>query len=148
MGQDLGKITVPVYFNEPISMLQKTAECMEYSKLLDKANYEQNSLIWLAYVTAFTLSQFSSIEGRKQKPFNPVLGETYELLTPDFRFMSEQVSHHPPISALCGHNNNFEVYAHTEVTGSFKKMSLRYKSLGSTYIYLKRPQDKYSIERP
>jgi len=31
MGQDLGKITVPVYFNEPISMLQKTAEAMEYS---------------------------------------------------------------------------------------------------------------------
>jgi len=27
-------------------------------------------------------------------------------------------------------------------------MSLRYKSLGSTYIYLKKPQEKYSIERP
>jgi len=57
---------------------------MEYSQLLDKANTEPNSLIRLAYVTAFNISQFSSIEGRKQKPFNPVLGETYELVTDDF----------------------------------------------------------------
>jgi hypothetical protein len=34
------------------------------------------------------------------------------------------------------------------VVGTFKKMSLRYKSLGSTYVYLKAPKEKYSIERP
>lgn len=28
-----------------------------------------------------------------------MLGETYELVTEDFRFIAEQVSHHPPISA-------------------------------------------------
>jgi hypothetical protein len=68
-----------------------------------------------------------------------VLGETYEFLTPEYRFMSEQVSHHPPISACCGYNSNYEMYTHTEVVGAFKKMSLKYKSLGSTYVYLKKP---------
>lgn len=29
-----------------------------------------------------------------------MLGETYELVTKDFRYFSEQVSHHPPISAF------------------------------------------------
>lgn len=62
---------------------------MEYADILDRANHEPDSLIRLGYITAYTLSQFSSIEGRKQKPFNPVLGETYEFLTPDFRFMAE-----------------------------------------------------------
>lgn len=62
---------------------------MEFAGLLDKANSEPDSLIWLAYVTAFSIAQYSSIEGRKQKPFNPVLGETYEFLTPEFWFMSE-----------------------------------------------------------
>jgi|TARA_B110000305_G_scaffold154404_1_gene171108 oxysterol-binding protein 1 len=30
IGKDLTKMAVPVHFNEPISMLQKTAEIMEY----------------------------------------------------------------------------------------------------------------------
>lgn len=36
---------------------------------------------------------------RLKKPFNPMLGETYELVTEDYRLFAEQVSHHPPISA-------------------------------------------------
>ncbi|CAG8732187.1 2909_t:CDS:2, partial [Racocetra fulgida] len=35
IGKDLSKITLPVYFNEPTSMLQRMAEDMEYSDLLD-----------------------------------------------------------------------------------------------------------------
>ena len=30
IGKDLSKLTVPVYYNEPLSMLQKIAEIMEY----------------------------------------------------------------------------------------------------------------------
>ena len=33
------------------------------------------------------------------KPFNPLLGETYELTRNDFRIVCEQVGHHPPVSA-------------------------------------------------
>jgi len=34
------------------------------------------------------------------KPFNPLLGETFELFVPGkYKYFSEQVSHHPPISA-------------------------------------------------
>ena len=38
IGKDLTKFSVPVYFNEPISMLQKGGEAMEYEDLLIKAN--------------------------------------------------------------------------------------------------------------
>jgi oxysterol-binding protein-related protein 1/2 len=34
------------------------------------------------------------------KPFNPLLGETYEIERPSFRCLCEQVSHHPPISSF------------------------------------------------
>ena len=39
---------------------------------------------------------------RHSKPFNPLLGETYELVSKDSNYcvVSEQVSHHPPITAL------------------------------------------------
>jgi Oxysterol-binding protein len=36
-----------------------------------------------------------------RKPFNPILGETWQGLLPDgSRIYLEQISHHPPISAF------------------------------------------------
>jgi hypothetical protein len=34
VGKDLSRFCVPVYFNEPLSMVQKVAEIMEYQDLL------------------------------------------------------------------------------------------------------------------
>ncbi|KAI1230370.1 hypothetical protein IHE44_0010351 [Lamprotornis superbus] len=62
------------------------------------------------YVAAFAVSAYASTYYRAgSKPFNPVLGETYECVRPDrgFRFISEQVSHHPPISACHAESDNF-----------------------------------------
>ncbi len=36
IGKDLTRVCLPVYFNEPLSALQKIAEDLEYSELLDK----------------------------------------------------------------------------------------------------------------
>lgn len=36
IGKDLSKVCLPVYFNEPLSALQKSAEDLEYCELLDK----------------------------------------------------------------------------------------------------------------
>ncbi len=33
------------------------------------------------------------------KPFNSILGETFEINNSKFEYIAEQVSHHPPISA-------------------------------------------------
>lgn len=47
-------------------------------------------------VAAFAVSGYSSTDGRHCKPFNPLLGETYEADYPDkgLRFFSEKVSLH------------------------------------------------------
>lgn len=44
-------------------------------------------------VAAFAVSGYSSTDGRHCKPFNPLLGETYEADYPDkgLRFFSEKV---------------------------------------------------------
>uniref|UniRef100_A0A0D6QXM1 PH domain-containing protein n=1 Tax=Araucaria cunninghamii TaxID=56994 RepID=A0A0D6QXM1_ARACU len=86
IGKDLDKVCLPVYFNEPISSLQRCFEDMEYSYLLDRA-YEYgkqgNHLMRILHVAAFAVSGYSSTEGRTCKPFNPLLGETYEADYPD-----------------------------------------------------------------
>jgi hypothetical protein len=35
LGKDMSRISVPVYFNDPSSLLQKSASSMEYNYLLD-----------------------------------------------------------------------------------------------------------------
>jgi hypothetical protein len=73
IGKDLSKITLPVYFNEPTSMLQRMAEDMEYSELLDMAAKQRGSTERILYVAAFAMSNYSSTVGRVAKPFNPLL---------------------------------------------------------------------------
>ena len=36
VGKDLTRVCLPVFFNEPLSALQKSAEDLEYAELLDK----------------------------------------------------------------------------------------------------------------
>ena len=36
IGKDISKLSVPVYFNDPTSLLQKCAQSMEYNQLLDQ----------------------------------------------------------------------------------------------------------------
>uniref|UniRef100_A0A7M4F1V4 Oxysterol-binding protein n=2 Tax=Crocodylus porosus TaxID=8502 RepID=A0A7M4F1V4_CROPO len=102
IGKELSKIPMPVNFNEPLSMLQRLTEDLEYHTLLDRAAKCENSLEQLCYVAAFTVSSYSTTVYRTSKPFNSLLGETFELDRLEetgYRSLCEQVSHHPPAAA-------------------------------------------------
>lgn len=102
-GNDLSRICLPVYYNEPLSGLQKCCEELEYSELLDRAARKGvGSIDRLLLVAAFAVSSYSSSVGRIAKPFNPLLGETFELVCPEkkFRFLAEKVVHHPTVFAF------------------------------------------------
>ncbi|XP_011472023.1 oxysterol-binding protein-related protein 1 isoform X1 [Oryzias latipes] len=102
IGMELSKITMPVIFNEPLSFLQRLTEYMEHTYLIHQANASSDSVERMKCVAAFAVSAVASQWERTGKPFNPLLGETYELVREDlgFRLISEQVSHHPPVSAF------------------------------------------------
>jgi hypothetical protein len=57
IGKDLTKVCLPVYFNEPLSSLQKCFEDLEYSYLLDRA-YEWGKQVSLC--VRFSCYSFSS----------------------------------------------------------------------------------------
>ncbi|KAM9845042.1 oxysterol-binding protein-related protein 1-like [Aulostomus maculatus] len=102
IGMELSKIAMPVIFNEPLSFLQRLTEYMEHTYLIHQANTTTDSIERMKCVAAFAVSAVASQWERTGKPFNPLLGETYELIRDDlgFRWVSEQVSHHPPVSAF------------------------------------------------
>ncbi|CZR60348.1 probable oxysterol-binding protein 1 [Phialocephala subalpina] len=104
VGKDLSTISMPVSANEPTSLLQRVAEQFEYANLLDTAAAQKSPTQRLLHVSAFAVSQFSmnrSKERAIRKPFNPMLGETFELVRTDkevpggFRVLVEKVSHRP-----------------------------------------------------
>lgn len=112
IGKDMTKMTLPVSFNEPTSLLQRVAEDMEYTDLLDTAAERADSTERLLYVAAFAASEYASTIGRVAKPFNPLLAETYEYARPDkgYRFFIEQVSHHPPVGAAYAESQKWDYY--------------------------------------
>ncbi len=60
------------------------------SEKLDRANEEEDPNIRMAWVAAFCLGPFGANE-RTWKPFNPILGETFEVdLENGARFLAEQ----------------------------------------------------------
>ncbi|CRK88375.1 CLUMA_CG002152, isoform A [Clunio marinus] len=125
IGKDLTKIPLPVNFNEPLSMLQRSAEDYEYSELLDTAAKCENIAEQFAYVAAFTMSTYSTTTERVAKPFNPMLGETYECDRSDdlgWKLISEQVSHHPPVLAqFCESKNGWKCSQELQLTSKLGK---------------------------
>ena len=102
VDKELYRFTIPVIWNEPLSLLQRMAENMRYvDDLLDKGATSPNPIDRMKYVASYFISSTSIHACRISKPFNPLLGETYEYVSSDnfFRICCEQVSHHPPISA-------------------------------------------------
>jgi len=101
IGKDLTRITMPATINEPLDFLQRLAESFEYVSLVDAAAAAPDSVTRMMLVAVWQLSCYNSQPLREGKPFNPLLGETYEWSTPegDVRYLCEQVSHHPPVSA-------------------------------------------------
>ncbi|KAK3032517.1 hypothetical protein RJ639_036432 [Escallonia herrerae] len=135
IGKDLTKVCLPVYFNEPLSSLQKCYEDLEYSYLIDRA-YEWgkrgNSLMRILNVAAFAVSGYASTEGRDCKPFNPLLGETYEADYPDkgLRFVSEKVSHHPMIVACHCEGTGWRFWGDSNLRSKFWGRSIQLDPVG------------------
>lgn len=75
IGKELSKITMPVQWNEPISLLQRVAEYMNYAYLLKKAAAAKTSQDRLELVATFAVSALASNFERMGKPFNPLLGK-------------------------------------------------------------------------
>jgi hypothetical protein len=83
VGKDLSRIPMPVALNEPLSLVQRLAEELEYSELLDKAADTPDMAERLLLIVAFSVSAYASTVSRVRKPFTSLLGETYECIRED-----------------------------------------------------------------
>lgn len=136
IGKDMTKMTLPVSFNEPTSLLQRSAEDMEYADLLDSAWGRTDSSERMVYVAAFAASIYAASLGRVAKPFNPLLGETFEYVRPDknYRYFTEQVSHHPPIGAIWAQSPKWDYYGEADIRSKFYGKSFDIHHMGTWFL--------------
>lgn len=135
IGQDLTRIAFPAYMNEPQSMLQRLVEGFEYKECLDKAAATTDSALRLAYCMAYLFIAYANTPLRMKKPFNPLLGETFDFNIGGLDVVCEQVSHHPPISACHGRCKEYQVYASTNVESSLGLRSFNINPKGGFHVY-------------
>lgn len=100
----------------------------------------------LAYVAAFTISAYSTTSSRTGKPFNPLLGETYECDRTDdlgWKAISEQVSHHPPMVAQYCEGQTWKCWQEFTMTSKFRGKYLQVIPLGLASVTFNATANKY-----
>ncbi|KAG1371714.1 oxysterol-binding protein-related protein 3A-like [Cocos nucifera] len=139
IGSDVASlVTLPVIIFEPMTMLQKMAELMEYCHLLDLADECEDPYMRLVYASSWAVSVYFAYQ-RTWKPFNPILGETYEMVNHGgITFIAEQVSHHPPMSAAHAENEHFIYDITSKLKTKFLGNSVEVYPVGRTRVTLKK----------
>uniref|UniRef100_A0A674PET5 Oxysterol-binding protein n=1 Tax=Takifugu rubripes TaxID=31033 RepID=A0A674PET5_TAKRU len=146
IGKELSKVKMPVQFNEPLNTLQRMCEELEYCELLEKAADTPDPYQRMVYIATFVVSIYTFSYYRiGGKPFNPVLGETYECDRPDkgFKFVAEQVSHHPPISACHAEAKDYVFWQDLRCKNKFWGKSMEIFPIGTTNVHLPKFGDHY-----
>ncbi|XP_023338515.1 oxysterol-binding protein 1 [Eurytemora carolleeae] len=101
------------------------------------------------YVAAFAVAGYGRT-GRTLKPFNPLLGETFEFdRTSDlgWRYISEQVSHHPPIAAVHCEGRGWTVWLQVSSDVKFTGRTISVEPKGSIHLVFKGSNHHYTWER-
>ncbi|KAF7727499.1 hypothetical protein EC973_007477 [Apophysomyces ossiformis] len=103
-GMDLQRVTLPTFVLEPRSMLERITDFMSHPDLVLNVGKIDDPLERFIAVVRYYLSGWHIKPKGVKKPYNPVLGEFFRCRYqyPDGTeafYISEQVSHHPPISS-------------------------------------------------
>lgn len=103
-------------------------------------------------IAAFTMSTYSTTSERVSKPFNPLLGETYEFDRYDdmgWRLICEQVSHHPPVSTqFCESKNGWKISQELQLTSKFRGKHITVTPTAFSRIEFPSHGSSFTFNRP
>ena len=116
--------------------------------MVDVAIKQTDPIKRLAYLGLFLSVNHTNIEKCMTKPFNPLLGETFEFVIPgQYKYIAEQVSHHPPITAYVvlgdsGYIRDTVVYGKTR----FAKGGMEFVNQYQEYIEFPKYKERFLLE--
>jgi len=136
-------ISLPVAIFEPQSQLEREAFGLLFAPhYLEQAGSTMDKLEQFKLTVAFFIASLH-IGTNPQKPFYPILGETFQGIIGNSPVYAEQISHHPPICALQLLGQNYTLEGRTEFTASISINSVRSAKVG--YLIVKFKNTKSTI---
>lgn len=156
-GQDLTRVTIPSFFLEPRSLLERMADTQMHPDLLLGLADEPDPVARMRGVVRWYLSGWHYKTVGVKKPFNPIIGETFACFWKHSdgsrtQYFAEQVSHRPPISGIYFENrvHNIAASAHVWTKSQFSAPQTTKSILdGACVLHLtNRPGESYFITFP
>ena len=151
VGKDINRFAVPVFLNEPLSMLEKLCENFQYASVLNSAAVDPNPYMRLAYCACFCIGGFTMNPYRAKKYFNPLLFETYEYIDNklNYRFFAEQVSHHPAISACYAEGAGWSFFTNNNAIIKFLiSGKMEVNNVGRCYVHFDNFNEDIVFNKP
>jgi len=161
-GMDLSKIVLPTHILEPRSFLEKMTDYFAHIELISEAIHKTDPLERILALSRWYISGFHIMPKTVKKPYNPILGETFRCMwkndgnvpsdaPPSQSFLiCEQVSHHPPISALyaCNRADGWILNGAIVAKSKFWGTSVGALLEGTVTMYLPEYGEEYVITFP
>jgi len=151
-GQELTKVSLPSVLCHPFSMLEviahrKIVSFHELFEAMDEPDALKRFLLMVRFY--YTITRAETYE---KKPYNPVIGESHVCWVKNgdddySEFVSEQVSHHPPISAysIINKRRDFRMVGNLIFRVSFGSNYVSVNTSGYEKIYLE--NETYEISK-
>ena len=136
-GINLTKVSLPVELFESKSFLERVCDSWSYLDLLERAADSRDPVERMRCLIAFAVSGLS-LQVNPNKPFNPILGETYQgEYENGLKVYCEQVSHHPPISCweVVDPNKRFVFTGTGHITATTRANSVRAQQKGDSNVH-------------
>jgi len=150
VGQDITSlVSLPVTLFEPISVLQTMCEPLRYANIVEQVCNTDDAIDRMCLVATFCVAFFAGYT-RTMKPFNPLLGETFEYVPNHKRYKSlcEQVSHHPPLSVAYTTADDWSLQQESRIETKFWGNSVDVYSLGNNDLKIFSKEDHYTWTNP
>lgn len=147
-GKSIMNISMPIDIFDTTSFLERIAYSFTNIPLfLEKAAKTTDIIQQMNYVCAAMISTLHMALDQI-KPFNPILGETFQGWIKGSPIYLEQISHHPPISAFQLYGNGYVLQGNFELVAELHANSLTGKQLGIYEVLLKNQNRRFYFTIP
>lgn len=144
-GKSIMNISMPVDIFDKSSFLERIAYSFTNAPLfLERAAQSDDLLYQMKMCSGFLISLLH-MSLNQEKPFNPILGETFQGRINGSPIYLEQISHHPPISAILMIGKGYRVEGNFEVVAALRPNSMSGKQLGSADIVFSNRRISFSM---
>jgi len=147
-GKSIMSISLPVGVFEPRSLLERLADTFVYAPIfLEKAGTINDTFEQFKLAFTFYLSTLIA-DLTPEKPFNPILGETFQGVVGGCPVYIEQISHHPPIAAFQMFGKTFKIEGTFEFHAAIGTNSVKCRKIGDFKVTFKNTGSVIQVQFP